>query len=122
MNLNEVLRIFREAEQKIEEIIVVGGGIKSAAWQQILADVYQEKIRIPKLLDEATSMGAAITGGVGVGLFADFSVVDKFVSIVRGVHPNPNNAAKYNALQDIFEDAYQSLVHLYEQLNTLRSE
>lgn len=92
MNLNEVLRIFREAEQKIEEIIVVGGGIKSAAWQQILADVYQEKIRIPKLLDEATSMGAAITGGVGVGLFADFSVVDKFVSIVRGVHPNPNNA------------------------------
>lgn len=49
-------------------------------------------------------MGAAITGGVGVGLFADFSVVDKFVSIVRGVHPNPNNAAKYNALQDIFEE------------------
>ena len=102
--------------------VEVGGGIKSAAWQQILADVYQEKIRIPKLLDEATSMGAAITGGVGVGLFADFSVVDKFVSIVRDVHPNPNNAAKYNALQDIFEDAYQSLVHLYEQLNTLRSE
>ena len=67
-------------------------------------------------------MGAAITGGVGVGLFADFSVVDKFVSIVRDVHPNPNNAAKYNALQDIFEDVYQSLVHLYEQLNTLRSE
>ena len=98
MNLNEVLKIFREAEQKIEEIIVVGGGIKSVAWQQILADVYQERIRIPKLLDEATSMGAAITGGVGVGLFADFSVVDKFVSIARDVHPNPDNAEKYDAL------------------------
>lgn len=117
MNLNEVLKIFREAEQKIEEIIVVGGGIKSVAWQQILADVYQERIRIPKLLDEATSMGAAITGGVGVGLFADFSVVDKFVSIARDVHPNPDNAEKYDALQDAFEEAYQALVSVYEQLH-----
>ena len=117
MNLNEVLKIFREAEQKIEEIIVVGGGIKSVAWQQILADVYQERIRIPKLLDEATSMGAAITGGVGVGLFADFSVVDKFVSIARDVHPNPDNAEKYDALQDAFEEAYQALVPVYEQLH-----
>ena len=113
----EVLKIFREAEQKIEEIIVVGGGIKSVAWQQILADVYQERIRIPKLLDEATSMGAAITGGVGVGLFADFSVVDKFVSIARDVHPNPDNAEKYDALQDAFEEAYQALVPVYEQLH-----
>lgn len=62
-------------------------------------------------------MGAAITGGVGVGLFADFSVVDKFVSIARDVHPNPDNAEKYDALQDAFEEAYQALVPVYEQLH-----
>lgn len=122
MNLNVVLNIFREAGQKIDEIIVVGGGVNSGVWQQILADVYQQKIRVPNCLDEATSMGAAITGGVGVGLFEDFSVVDKFISIAHDVQPNPENAEKYRELQDIFETAYQSLLTVYEKLKDLRSK
>lgn len=119
MNLNEILRIFREAGQEISEIIVVGGGIKSGVWQQILADIYQTKIRIPLLLDEAASMGAAITGGVGVGLFADFSVVDRFVSIAHDIHPAPQNTEKYRALQVVFNQAYQSLQNVYGQLQNL---
>ena len=120
MNLNEVLRVFRAAGEKMDEIIVVGGGVNSRTWQQILADVYQKKIRVPKLLDEATSMGAAITGGVGVGLFSDFSATDRFVSIARDCLPNAANAPKYERMQAAFNEAYDSLCGVYETLKALR--
>jgi glycerol kinase len=34
-----------------------------------MADAYNAEIRIPNYLEEATSMGAAILGGIGAGIF-----------------------------------------------------
>ena len=39
--------------------------------------------------------GAAITGGVGVGLFPDFNVADKFIQVAEGARPSPAAAAAY---------------------------
>ena len=43
---------------------------------------------VPNYLEEVTSMGAAITAGVGVGAFNDFDVVDKFIKINQENKPN----------------------------------
>ena len=39
--------------------------MKSKEWQQVMADVFDIDVVIPNVLEEATSMGAAVAGGVG---------------------------------------------------------
>ncbi len=70
LNLSIILDIFRE-KLPIERITVIGGGAKGAVWRRIMADVYQAEILKPDYLEEATSMGAAIIGGVGCGVFTE---------------------------------------------------
>lgn len=116
MNLNIVLDIFRNHGQTIRDMVVVGGGAKSGVWQQILADVYGVRLQIPTLLDEATSMGAAITAGVGIGLFEDFRAADRFLEIRHSVEPIGENRELYRKLQPVFDAAYNGLLLVYEGL------
>ena len=90
LNLSIILDIFR-ARTPITEITVIGGGAKGAVWRKIMADVYQAEILKPNYLEEATSMGAAIIGGVGCGVFKDFDVADRFIQITDRVTPATRN-------------------------------
>ncbi|NLP35708.1 MAG: hypothetical protein GX359_11075, partial [Clostridiales bacterium] len=42
-----------------DDIIIIGGGAKGDIWLQILADIWQKTLLVPRYLEEATSMGAA---------------------------------------------------------------
>ena len=66
---------------------------KSAVWRQIMADVYGCRVESLNYLEEATSMGAAVIGGVAVGLFKDFNVIDRFIKVDHVSQPNPVNQA-----------------------------
>jgi len=116
MNLNIILGIFKEHED-IKEMIVIGGGAKGRVWRQILADVYGLKILKPNYLEEATSMGAAITAGVGIGVFKDFSVTDKFIRIEDVQQPTPSNQDKYRKMMDIFDSCYYALEDIFDKLS-----
>lgn len=115
-NFDIILKALRRSGNVIDEMILVGGGARNECWQQILADILGLKIRIPCDLESATSMGAAITAGVGVGVFDGFEVVDKFVRIRENRTPNRENDAIYNEMKGLFEEAYCALVPLFEKL------
>jgi xylulokinase len=55
MNLSICLDVLR-TQVDIDEILVIGGGAKGAVWRQIMADLYNAKITVPSLLEEAGSM------------------------------------------------------------------
>jgi xylulokinase len=112
LNLGIIVDIFR-SHTPIPSITVIGGGAKGAAWRKIMADVYQAEIIRPNYLEEATSMGAAIIGGVGVGAFTDFDVADRFIQITDRVTPDPRNAPAYAHARSLFDESYDSLVHLF---------
>lgn len=57
-NLKLILEIL-EQSQKLDDIIIIGGGAKGDIWLQILADIWQKTLLVPRYLEEATSMGAA---------------------------------------------------------------
>lgn len=119
LNLGIILDIFRKDIPDIHEITVIGGGAKGEVWRQILADVWNVTIATPNYLEEATSMGAAIIGGVGVGVFKDFDVIDRFITIESVQAPIAGNAEHYDKIKPIFEACYTSLVPVYEQLAAL---
>lgn len=115
LNLNIILESFRRSIP-IDELLVVGGGAKGALWCQMMADVYNARIKVPVLLEEATSMGAAVTGGVGVGVFKGFEVIDQMLEINRTVEPNPEAVAAYGPVKEAFEVCYKAMLPVYEYM------
>jgi len=115
LNLKIILDIIQQ-DIHIDEMIVIGGGAKGRVWVQILADIYQKKILLPEYLEEATTIGAAVCGGIGMGAFADFTGVEKFNKVVDTVMPNPANQKIYEKLAVAFESSYRGLCETYDLL------
>ena len=115
MNLGIIVNIFRQ-HVPMDAITVIGGGAKSAVWRQMMADIYDCPIESLNFLEEATSMGAAVIGGVAVGLFKDFEVIHRFIKVDHVSTPNPANQQHYRQMMPLLEKSYQALVPVYEDL------
>jgi xylulokinase len=118
MNLAIIVDIFRQ-HVPIEAITVIGGGAKGAVWRQMMADMYDCRIEKLNYLEEATSMGAAVIGGVAAGVYPDFDVIHRFIRTDEVVEPNSANQAVYRKMMPIFEKCYHALVEVYEDLAAL---
>ena len=70
-------------------------------------------------MTEATSLGAAIAGGVGVGLFADYTVAHDLVLVTAGEHPNPLTRERYRTLYGLFSHTYTAMEPIFQQLASL---
>lgn len=118
MNLAVIMNIFR-LDSDFKEMTVIGGGMKSKEWQQVMADVFDIDVVIPNVLEEATSMGAAVAAGVGVGAFEDFTAIDKFLKRDSVVKPIAENVEVYKKMYPIFNNSYNALVGVYKELADL---
>lgn len=118
-NLRHILDILRGQGAKVEAMRIIGGGGQSALWRQILADVYNLPILRPSLSAEATALGAAIAGGVGVGLYPDYSVVRQLIPVTEAEKPDPATRARYDTLYELFKESYLALEPIYEKLANL---
>ena len=116
LNLKTILNGFLDQGAGIQAMRLIGGGARSAVWRQILADVYDLPILRPALPAEATSLGAAIAGGVAVGLFADYRVAHEVVRVDDAEIPDPANTKRYRELHGTFERAYIALTPVFEEL------
>jgi len=108
-NLRVILEAFRAQGAVIDALRVIGGGARGAVWNQIMADIYGLPVLRLSLLEEATSMGAAVAGGVGVGLWKDFSHVEQMIQIEREMRPDPRRQPLYDELYRIFNEVYSAL-------------
>lgn len=116
LNLRIILDAFRGQGADISAMRVIGGGAQSVLWNQMMADIYHLPVQRLAILEEATSMGAAVVGGVGVGLYPDFSIANRMNQMVNEIKPNRETVARYDEVYPLFEEAYQRLEPLFERL------
>ena len=116
MNLRVILDAFRSQGAQIEAMRLIGGGARGRFWNQMMADVYGMPVLRLSILEEATSMGAALTGGVGVGLYPDFSMSETMNQAAETIQPVPGIQEAYDQIYPIFEAAYQALVPVYDMM------
>jgi xylulokinase len=103
LNLGAVLAVLRGYVRLDDEMLLVGGGARSALWRQILADVYGMRVVKTNVDQDAASLGAAAVAAVGVGLWKDFSRVDA-VHAVEATHAPRGEAVRaYARLMPVFE-------------------
>jgi len=102
----------------IEEVRIIGGGAKSDLWRQIIADVLGLEVIMPKITDAA--FGAAILGGVGVGIFPDeVSAVKKCVKVIGSNKPKKGNHQKYSKIFKIYKESQKVLAKINHDLRSI---
>ncbi|EOS38544.1 xylulokinase [Lachnospiraceae bacterium] len=108
-SLHHNLEIAREAGAEAEVLRAMGGSANSLLWTQIKSDITGKPIVVPSS-DTATTLGAAILAGVGVGMYGSFEeAVELTVKEKRRHEPNPEH-------RETYERNYQIYLELYEQL------
>lgn len=108
-SLHHNLEIAKEAGAEAEVLRAMGGSANSLLWTQIKSDITGKPIVVPSS-DTATTLGAAILAGVGVGMYESFEeAVELTVKEKRRHEPNPE-------YKDIYRKNYQIYLELYEQL------
>ena len=116
LDLGLILNHFRSLGVPAPQMNLVGGGGKSPIWRQTLADVFNTDVVISNIGQEAAALGAAMIGGVGVGLWKSFEIVDELTEVVSVTQPNPEAAARFEKLLPIFRDAVAAISDICTRL------
>ncbi len=105
LNLRLVLDELRRLGEVGQEMVIVGGGSRSALWRQILADALQIDIVKTNVGQEAGSLGAAAVAALAVGLWENFDRVDDVHQIESVTRPAERNMEVYEKLLPVFRQA-----------------
>jgi xylulokinase len=118
LEVRDMLESLVRAGVTYERVHLLGGPTKSALWNQIQADVYGHPVCTLANGDAAVT-GAAILGGVGVGIFRDAaSGVENLVKIRTLYEPDQSRHERYNDLYAVYQNLYAALdgAGVYQQL------
>ncbi len=107
-SIKESLEIIKILNIPLDKVIASGGGAKSPLWRQIQADVYG-KVLFTVTNDEQACAGAAMTAGIGTGIYRDFS--DACSQVVRfedsTTVPDPAAAETYRTRFEVYRELYR---------------
>ena len=99
-----------------DRIIAAGGGAKSRLWLEIKASIYQCPILVPSE-PECGVVGCGMLAGCAAGLFSNLeTVISQQVRYDREVNPNPAWTERYQQMQTLFDDLYQSSEQFWDRL------
>jgi xylulokinase len=115
-NLYTGLLAFVENGRAIDAVDAIGGAANSPLLLQIFADIWGVPVTRRNLVDEATAVGAAIVGGVGVGIFDDFAVAGSFSEQLTSHASDHQRHDRYRQEYRLFMDAYRRLESWFDEI------
>lgn len=115
-NLKVILGALKRQGAEVDAIRLIGGGAKSPFWNQLRADVYGVPVQPMTFLAEATSMGAALVGGLGVGLYSGPSWIDRMNPVADEIRPDLETQEAYRRAYETFDATYRALEPIYQRL------
>jgi xylulokinase len=94
-----------------DEMLVVGGGSKSAYWRQLFADIYGMNITESGVGENAGSLGAMACAAIGADMWKDYTPLielNKPISILKCYQENKH--------------AYDRIYNIFRKINDCQSE
>ncbi len=111
-SLQHNLKIAEQAGAEVNVLRSMGGSANSLLWTQIKSDITGKQIVVPSS-DTATTLGAAILAGIGVGMYESFEeAVEMTIKVKRSHTPNVEN-------EEIYQKNYQTYLELYRRLKEI---
>lgn len=94
---------------RIKDIRSIGGGAKSALWNQMIADMTGVQV-VTMMQEESGSLGAAILAGKGIGVFESITEGSGLVIKVGNCFvPNFKNSEVYKKVYERYLNLYNSI-------------
>lgn len=106
--------------QRLERVVLMGGGSRSRLWRQVVADVLGRPLVLTRG-EEVSALGAAVVAMAALGVH-EGPVAASRAMAHRGeeVLPDPAATARYDALATPYRALYRSLAPVMHQLAALR--
>lgn len=118
--LRDVLEVYRDLGLGVAELTLLGGGAASPLWRGIMRDTWNLPLRPHAAPLSATSLGAAMAAGVGVGMFRDLDEATELVRREEPIAASAPRAAVYGELYGIYREVYGTIKPIYEKLAAAR--
>jgi xylulokinase len=118
MNLRLIIECLGISKDSM--ITMIGGGAESDLWMGVFSDVWRRKVVLLEYLSEGTSLGAALAGGIGVGMYGGFGDIAKMNPARRVLIPHMERSDLYDRFMPVFETAYEVLKSTNSMLSALR--
>ena len=93
-------------------ITSLGGGAKSPLWCQIKANICGTKVTVIEK-NESTSLGAAVIGGVAVGIFDNIESASDHIVKKRDFYPVPELLAVYERGFSEYKKMYRTFSPIF---------
>jgi sugar (pentulose or hexulose) kinase len=106
----------------VKELYIGGGGSKSNLCAQIIADIFGVTVNRVKE-SENCSLGAAMCGAVGAGVYNNFQdAVKNMASATDQFQPNMVNNAFYDTLsKNVIQKIFPALENVFKDLSELKA-
>lgn len=98
-----------------QRVAVTNGGAHSNLWRQITADVLGLELHLIGN-HPGSSLGALFVAGMGVGVFDDWSQIDRFIQVETVTKPNARNHERYSKLFDVYRKVYETNKSLFPEI------
>ena len=106
----------KDTGKTVSEIGVNGGGSLSDEWMQMMSDVLQMPVHVPKETRHSGAVGAAMAAAVGLG-WCKISEISEFIGVERDYKPDPTKAELYDRRYENFYKIYDMIKALSKELN-----
>ena len=112
LSLKHNLDVAKEAGAEVEVLRAMGGSANSILWTQIKSDITGKEVVVPSS-DTATTLGAAILAGIGVGMYRDYDeAISLTVKETRRHKPDLSN-------REVYDKTYETYLNLYKSLESM---
>jgi xylulokinase len=103
------IKTFESLGISVKSAVLIGGATKSRIWPQIISDMLNIPLKIPRI-QEAACLGAAILAGVGAKVFHDcHDGAEQLVSDYRYVYPEEDNKEQYETFFSSYQRFFRKL-------------
>ena len=112
------INLMRSRGYHLDRMVTAAGGAKTRLWLEIKASIYDCPILVPGE-PECGVLGCAMLAGLAVGLFSDLeSAGSDLVRYDGEISPNPAWSERYQKMQSLFDDLYQSSEKFWDRLES----
>lgn len=116
LSLKGCLEILEPMIESSGSMIICGGGAKSDLWMQIFADVFNKKIVIANVDQDAASLGAAAIAARGAGFWEDYSPLDDLLRVNKSFIPIATNRDHYAVIAKWYSQWIKALATIHDNM------
>jgi xylulokinase len=109
------IELMKTRGYRFDRLVAAGGGAKSRLWLEIKASIYHCPIQVPSE-PECGVIGCGMLAGCAAGLFSNLeTVISQQVRYDTEIDPNPAWMDRYETMQMLFDDLYESSERFWDR-------